>query len=181
MEGLMLKLKLQYFGHPMWRADSLEKILMLGKIEGRRRRDNRGWGGWMASPTEWTWVWVNSGSWWWTGSLVCCSPWGHKELETTEQMNWTELYSPWNSPGQNTRVGSRSHLQGIFPTQGLNPGLPHCRLGILYCLSHQSFPPSGSFPMSQFFTSGGQSIGVSASTSVLPMNIQYWFPLGWTG
>ena len=45
----------------------------------------------------------------------------------------------------------------------------------------QSFPTSGSFPMSQFFTSGGQSIGVSASTSVLPINTQGWFPLGWTG
>ena len=45
----------------------------------------------------------------------------------------------------------------------------------------QSFPASGSFPMSQFFSSGGQSIGVSASTSVLPMNIQDWSPLGWTG
>ena len=45
----------------------------------------------------------------------------------------------------------------------------------------QSFPVSGSFPMSQFFASGGQSIGVSASASVLPMNIQSWFPLGWTG
>ena len=45
----------------------------------------------------------------------------------------------------------------------------------------QSFPASGSFPMSQFFTSNGQSIGVSASASVLPMNIQDWFPLGWTG
>ena len=45
----------------------------------------------------------------------------------------------------------------------------------------QSFPASGSFPMSQFFTSGGQSIGVSASTSVLPVNIQDWFLLGWTG
>ena len=45
----------------------------------------------------------------------------------------------------------------------------------------QSFPASGSFPMSQFFSSGGQSIGVSASTSVLPMNIQDWFPIGLTG
>ena len=45
----------------------------------------------------------------------------------------------------------------------------------------QSFPTSGSFPMSQFFAWGGQSIGVSASASVLPMNIQDWFPLGWTG
>ena len=62
---LKLKLKLQYFGHLMWRTDSLEKTLMLGKIEGGRRRDNRGWDGWMASLTQWTWVWVSSGSWWW--------------------------------------------------------------------------------------------------------------------
>ena len=65
LEGLMLKLELQYFGHLMWRNDSLEKTLMLGKIEGRRRRqDDRGWDGWMASPTWWTWVWASSGSWW---------------------------------------------------------------------------------------------------------------------
>ena len=67
LEGLMLKLKLQYFGHLTWRADSFEKILMLGKIEGGRRRNDRGWDGWMASPTQWTWIWVNSGSSWWTG------------------------------------------------------------------------------------------------------------------
>ena len=48
----MLKLKLQYFGHLMQRTDSLEKTLMLGKIEGRRKRDDRGWDGWMASPTQ---------------------------------------------------------------------------------------------------------------------------------
>ena len=48
-----------------------------------------------------------------------------------------------------------------------------------FCL--QSFPASGSFPVSQFFTSGGQSIGISTSASVLPMNFQDWFPLGWTG
>ena len=51
LEGLMLKLKLQYFGHLMWRPDSLEKSLMLGKIEGRRRGDDRGQDCWMASPT----------------------------------------------------------------------------------------------------------------------------------
>ena len=67
LEGLMLKLKLQYFGHLMRRVNSLEKTLMLGGIGGRRRRDDRGWDGWMASPTRWTWVWVNSRSWWWTG------------------------------------------------------------------------------------------------------------------
>ena len=69
LEGLMLKVKLQYFGHMMWRADSLEKTLMLGGIGGRRRRgrrDDRGWDGWMASPTRWAWVWVNYRSLWWT-------------------------------------------------------------------------------------------------------------------
>ena len=67
LEGMMLKLKLQYFGHLIRRVDSLEKTLMLGGIWGRRRRDDRGWDGWMASRTQWTWIWVNSGSWWWTG------------------------------------------------------------------------------------------------------------------
>ena len=67
LEGLMLKLKLQYFGHLMWRTDSLEMTLILGNIEGRKKKDDRGWDDWMASPTRWTWVWVNSRSWWWTG------------------------------------------------------------------------------------------------------------------
>ena len=66
LEGLMLKLKLQYFGHLMWRINSLEKTLILGKIEGWRSRDKRGWDGWMASLTLWTWVWVSSRSWWQT-------------------------------------------------------------------------------------------------------------------
>ena len=66
LEGLMLKLKLQYFGHLMWKTDSLKKTLMLGKTEGRRR-DDRGRDGWMASLTRWTRVWASSGSWWQTG------------------------------------------------------------------------------------------------------------------
>ena len=67
LEGMMLKLKLQYFGHLMWRVDSLEKTLKLGGIGGRRRR---GWPRmrWLdAIMTRWTWVWVDSRSWWWTG------------------------------------------------------------------------------------------------------------------
>ena len=93
-----------------------------------------------------------------------------------DTMDW----GPWNSSGQNPGEGSRSLLQGIFPTQGSNTGLLHCRQ-ILYQLRHQGSPPSGSFLMSQFFTTDGQSTGASASPSVLPMNIQDWFPLGWTG
>ena len=65
LEGLMLKLKLQYFGDLMQRTDSMEKTLMLGKIEGRRRgwQSTRWLDGWMASPTQWTWVWESSRSW----------------------------------------------------------------------------------------------------------------------
>ena len=68
LEGLKLKLKLQYFGHLMQRADALEKTLMLGKIEDRRRRGQQRMSGWIASLTQWTWVWVDSGSWRWTGN-----------------------------------------------------------------------------------------------------------------
>ena len=67
LEGLMLRLKFQYFDHLMWRIDSLEKTLMLGGIGDRRRGNDRGWDSSMASLTRWTWLWVNSGSWWWTG------------------------------------------------------------------------------------------------------------------
>ena len=52
--------------------------------------DDRGWDGWMASPTQWTWVWVNLGSWWWTG-LACCYSWGYEESDMIERLNWTEL------------------------------------------------------------------------------------------
>jgi len=66
LEGMMLKLKLQYFGHLMRRADSLEKTLMLGGIGGRRRGQQRM--RWLDGVTDWwTWVWVNYRSWWWTG------------------------------------------------------------------------------------------------------------------
>ena len=56
--------------------------------------DDRGWDGWMASLTRRGWVWVNSGSWWWTGGLACCDSQGCKESDTTERLNWTELVCP---------------------------------------------------------------------------------------
>ena len=78
-------------------------------------------------------------------------------------------------PSPTPRVYSNSHPL----SQRCNPTISSSVVPFSSCL--QSFPASGSFQMSQFFASGGQSIGVSALTSVLPMNIQGWFPLGWTG
>ena len=90
LEGLMLKLKLQYFGHLMRRADSFEKILMLGKIEVGEKGDNRGWDGCMASLTQWTWVWVNSGSWWWTGRPGVLQSTGSHRVghDWVTELNW---------------------------------------------------------------------------------------------
>ena len=93
LEGLMLKLKLQYFGHLMRRVDLLEKTLMLGGIGGRRRRGQQRMR-WLDGITDWwTWVWVGSRSWDGQGGLACYNSWGCKESDTTERLNWTECVS----------------------------------------------------------------------------------------
>ena len=133
LEGLMLKLKLQYFGHLMWRVDSLEKTLSLGGIGGQRKR------GWQRMR-------------WLDGMRAAI----HGVVKSQTQLSdWTELemcvlviqlcltlsdptglLCPWNSPGKNTGGGSHSLLQGIFPTQKSNLGVLHYRW-ILYHLGHQ--------------------------------------------
>ena len=119
-----------------------EKVLIVRKIEGRRR------GGKQDEMVGWHHRLNGHGFGWTLGvgdgqeGLACCSPWGCKESDMTERLNCTELYSPWNSPGQNTGKGSilppgvGSLPQGIFSTQGSNPGLLHGRW-ILYQLSQQ--------------------------------------------
>ena len=92
LERMILTLKLQYFGHFMRRDDSLEKTLMLGGIGGRNRRGDRGWDVWMALLTRWTWVWVNSGGWWWTGRPGLLPFMGSQRVghDWATELNWTE-------------------------------------------------------------------------------------------
>ena len=89
LEGLMLKLKLQYFGHLMQRTDSLEKTLMLGKVEGRRKK------GMAEDEMVGCYHQLNRHGFGWTpgvgeGGLACCSSWGRKESDMTEWLNWTD-------------------------------------------------------------------------------------------
>ena len=144
LERMMLKLKLQYFGHLMWRVNSLEKTLMPGEIGGRRRR-GRQRRRWLDGFTVSMDVGLgNSGRWWWTASPGMLQFMGRKESNTTERLNWTEhnvicrllafllshfshvwLCDPMDcslpgssvhdSPGKNTRVDCHFLLQGLFP------------------------------------------------------------------
>ena len=113
LEGLMLKLKLQCFSHLMLRADPFQITLMLGNIEGRRRG---GWDGWIAPPTQWTWVWVNSGSWWWTGKPDVLQ---FMELQRVRH-NWaTELNFPNGTVVKNLPASAwNARDMGSIPMSG---------------------------------------------------------------
>ena len=102
-----LKLKLQYFGHLMWRTDSFEKTLMWERLKVAGEGDNRGWDGWMASLTQWTWVWVSSESWWWTGKPGVLQFMGSQRVGhdwATELTHWlTGAWVLWRNPFLFTR------------------------------------------------------------------------------
>ena len=89
LEGLMLKLNLQYFGYPDVKNWLNGKDPDAGKDW---RWDDRGWDGWMASPTRWTWVWEDSGSWWWTGRPGMLWFMGLQRVrhDWATELNWTE-------------------------------------------------------------------------------------------
>ena len=92
LEGLMMKLKLQYFGHLM-QSWLIGKDPDAGRDWGQEKKgDDRGWDGWMASPTRWTWIWVNSGSWWWTGRPGVLQFMGSKRVghDWVTELNWTD-------------------------------------------------------------------------------------------
>ena len=91
LAGLILKPKLQFFGHLMWRTDSFETPWCWERLRAGEG-DNRGWDGWMASPTPWTWVWVDSRNWWWTGRPGVLWFMGSQRVghNWATELNWTE-------------------------------------------------------------------------------------------
>ena len=92
MEGLMQKLKLQYFGHLKWRSDSgsLKRPWCWESLKVGGEGDDRGWDGWMASPTRRIGVWVSSGSWWWTGKPGVLQCMGSQRVghDWATELNW---------------------------------------------------------------------------------------------
>ena len=112
---------------------------------------------------------------WYTGLLKLSGQFSHSVVSD----------SLWPRGLQHARPPGPSPTSGVYPnpcplSRWCHPTISSSVVPFSFCI--QSFPATGSFQMSQFFASGGQSIRVSASSaSVLPMNIQDWFPLGWTG
>ena len=94
-EGLMLRLKLQYFGHLMGRTDSLEKPWSWERLKAGEEGDNREWDDWVVSQTLWTWVWASSRRWWWTGKAGMLQSMGSQRVRhdwVTELMDWSLHY-----------------------------------------------------------------------------------------
>ena len=125
---------------------------------------------------EWVVMPSSRGSFWprdWT--CVFMSP----QFSPVQSLSHVQLFvTPWTAACQASP--SITNSWSLLKLMSIDSVIPSISSSVVpFCL--QSFPASGSFPMSQFFASGGQSIGVSASASVLPMNIHDWFPLGWTG
>ena len=117
LEGLILKLNLQYFGHLMWRTDSFEKTL--GKTEGRRRRGWQRMRGCMASPTRWAWVWASFRSWWRTGKPGVLQSMGLKNVRHDWAIELNRLCSQPYTPAMSSD-GRDSRKLSLTPDRAMS-------------------------------------------------------------
>ena len=185
-------------GHLMQRTNSLEKMVMLGKIEGRKRRGQQRWDSWIINKGE---CWRIDAFELWCWRRLLRVPWTARRSNQSILKEISPEYSLERlMPDILPSTGSLSHVW-LFVTPAHQASLSitnswsllkimsielvmpsnHLILCRPLLLLPSIFPIQDLFPMSQLFTSGGQNIGVSASVSVLPMNTQGWSPLGWTG
>ena len=129
LEGMMLKLKLQYLTTSCEELTHWKRLWRWEELGAGGEGDDKGWDGWMASPTRWTWIWVNSGSWWWTGRPGVLRFMGSQRVDTTERLNWTELI---NSPNISSFQDNNQSFQSfqIFvhsnKTLGQSPNSGYC-------------------------------------------------------
>ena len=116
LEGLMLKLKLQYFAHLMWRNEFLKRPWCWERLKAGGEGDYRRWDGWMASLIQWTWVCVNSGSWWWTGRPGMLQSMGLQRVghDWVTGLNWTKAQRPCMVPGKENILNFENSPAIIF-------------------------------------------------------------------
>ena len=141
LEGLMLTLKLQYLASWCKEVTPWKRPWCWERLGAGGEGDDRGWDGWMASPNQWTWVWVNSGSWWWTGKPGVLQSMGSQRVghDWVTELNWTELcFSHSRSRSKSREAGSASphkacsHLDSLFPGLHTTPERrgPHSRFSL---------------------------------------------------
>ena len=113
LEGLMLKLQLQYFVHVMQNLTHWRRLWCWEILKAEGEGDDRGWDGWMVSLMQWTWVWVGAGNWWWTGKPGVLQSMGLQRVEHDWVTDWTEL-NQWK-PAKDLQKHLWSVLLGETP------------------------------------------------------------------
>ena len=129
----------------MLKTDSLKKTLILGRNKSGRRGVNRGWDVWMASLTQWAWVWVGSGIWWWTGKPGVLQSMGSQRVghDWLTELNWTEFLQCWGDICYTSMLIPHNYVLSTSPIPIESPSAPHSSLIVchsFYFFNNLGFP-----------------------------------------